>query len=306
MCEKEILLETSHLSVDYPVKKTSIFEKQRYLQAVTDVSIQIYKGETFGLVGESGCGKSTFANATLGLQKPTTGKLLFEGEDFEEKSVRRRTLSGGETMIPVKVLAVRYLAGADPALCRGLRVPEHCTSLAMVTTDCDDATYIALDEATKAAEVEVAYSHSFYAGAANASTPNAGEVIGILAARTPGAVRSGMEAALAALDRLGFEEYNGVPYLAHTVTSVGSFLAKEAGVQPGSALAYLIAPPLEGMYAMDAAMKAADVRLCKLYTPPSETNFGGGLLTGTQSACDAACAAFSEAVREVAARPVQQ
>ena len=86
---------------------------------------------------------------------------------------------------------------------------------------------------------------------------------------------------------------------------MGSFLAKEAGVRPGSALAYLIAPPLEGMYALDAALKAADVRLCKLYAPPSETNFGGGLLTGTQSACDAACGAFAAAVREVAARPVE-
>jgi ethanolamine utilization protein EutL len=58
------------------------------------------------------------------------------------------------------------------------------------------------------------------------------------------------------------------------------------------------------MYALDAALKAADVRLCKLYAPPTETNFGGGLLTGTQSACDAACAAFATAVQEVAARPV--
>jgi ethanolamine utilization microcompartment shell protein EutL len=69
------------------------------------------------------------------------------------------------------------------------------------------------------------------------------------------------------------------------------------------AIAYLIAPPLEGMYAMDAALKAADVKLCKLYTPPSETNFGGGLLSGTQSACQAACAAFAAAVSEVAATP---
>ena len=208
-------------------------------------------------------------------------------------------------MIPVNVLAVRYLANASPALCQSLGAPKGYPSLAMLTTDCDDATYIALDAATKAADVEVAYGRSFYAGAANASTPNAGEVIGILAARTPGAVRSGMEAALSALQRLGFAEVNGVPYLAHTVSSVGSFLAKEAGVRVGTALAYLIAPPLEGMYAMDAALKAADVRLCKLYAPPSETNFGGGLLTGTQSACDAACAAFADAVAEVAGRPIE-
>ena len=206
-------------------------------------------------------------------------------------------------MIPVKVLATRILANATPALCQALGAPKGYPSLGLITTDCDDATYIALDAATKAAEVEVAYSRSFYAGAGNASTPNAGEVIGILAAQTPGAVHSGMEAALSALERLGFSETNNVPYLAHTVASAGSFLAKEAGIRQGSALAYLIAPPLEGMYAMDAALKAADVKLCKLYAPPSETNFGGGLLSGTQSACEAACAAFAEAVKEVAARP---
>ncbi len=206
-------------------------------------------------------------------------------------------------MIPVKVLAVRYLANATPALCAALGAPKGYPSLGMLTTDCDDATYIALDAATKAAEVEVAYGRSFYAGAANASTPNAGEVIGILAGPTPGDVKSGMEAALAALQRVGFEETNGVPYLAQTVSSVGSFLAKEAGVSRGSAVAYLIAPPLEAMYALDAALKASDVTLCKLYAPPSETNFGGGLLTGTQSACDAACAAFATAVAKVATRP---
>ena len=206
-------------------------------------------------------------------------------------------------MIPVKVLAVRILANATPALCQALGAPKGYPSLGLITTDCDDATYIALDAATKAAEVEVAYGRSFYAGAANASTPNAGEVIGILAGPTPGDVKSGMEAALSALQRVGFEESNGVPYLAHTVASVGSFLAKEAGVPRGSAVAYLIAPPLEAMYAMDSALKASDTKLCKLYTPPSETNFGGGLLTGTQSACDASCAAFAVAVAEVAARP---
>ena len=56
---------------------------------------------------------------------------------------------------------------------------------------------------------------------------------------------------------------------------------------------------------INAAMKAADVKLCKLYSPPSETNFGGGLLSGTQSACDAACAAFASAVAEAAERPVE-
>ena len=209
-------------------------------------------------------------------------------------------------MIPVKVLAVQYLNNADPALTAALGADSRDRSLGLLTTDCDDATYIALDEATKAAQVRVCYGRSFYAGSANASTPNAGEVIGILSGQTPGAVKSGMEAALRALERIGFEETKGVPYLAHTVSSAGTFLAGEAGVPVGSSLAYLIAPPLEAMYAMDGALKAADVKLCKLYNPPSETNFGGGLLTGTQSACTAACAAFAQAVAEVAAAPYRK
>jgi ethanolamine utilization protein EutL len=209
-------------------------------------------------------------------------------------------------MIPVTVLALQYIPNAAPALCEGLGVPRSSPSLGLLTTDSDDATYIALDAATKAADVTVSYGRSFYAGAANASTPYAGEVIGILSGATPGAVRSGMAAAVSALERVGFQEVGGVPYLAHTVSSCGSFLAAEAKVRPGAALAYLIAPPLEAMVGLDAALKAADVRLCKLYAPPSETNFGGGLLTGTQSACDAACNAFAAAVHKVATKPIEQ
>ena len=204
-------------------------------------------------------------------------------------------------MIPVKVLAVQYLSAVSPELSRAFGTEAPC--LGLISTDSDDPTYLALDQATKDAQVTVCYGRSFYAGAANATTPYAGEVIGVLAGPTPGAVRSGMESALRELERVGFEEVNGVPCLAHTVSRCGSFLAKEAGVGEGTPLAYLIAPPLESMYALDLALKAADVKLCKLYRPPTETNFGGGLLTGTQSACAAACAAFREAVAKVARQP---
>ena len=204
-------------------------------------------------------------------------------------------------MIPVNVLAVRYLSSVPEAMRKALGTEDAC--LGLITTDSDDPTYIALDQATKDAQLTVCYGRSFYAGAGNATTPYAGEVLGILAGPTPGAVRSGMESALSELERVGFEDVNGVPCLAHTVSRCGSFLSKEAGVPEGSPLAYLIAPPLESMYALDAALKAANVKLCKLYTPPTETNFGGGLLTGTQSACAAACAAFRDAVAEVARTP---
>ncbi|MBR3979400.1 MAG: ethanolamine utilization microcompartment protein EutL [Oscillospiraceae bacterium] len=200
-----------------------------------------------------------------------------------------------------KVLAVQFLDNADPGLCKKLGTKNRC--LGFLTADSDDVTYIALDEATKAAEVEAVYGASFYAGAANATTPYAGEVLGVLAGASPGAVRAGMERAVTVAETLDFAEAAGVPYLAHTVSSCGSFLAKEAGVAVGSALAYLIAPPLESMVALEGALKAAEVKLCKLYNPPSPTNFGGGLLTGSRSACEAACGEFARIVGEVSKSP---
>ena len=87
---RDILLETRNLSVEFPLKKKSFFEKQKILSAVSDVSIQIRKGETFGLVGESGCGKSTFANATLGFVKPRSGEIYFNGQPLYAEKRRCR------------------------------------------------------------------------------------------------------------------------------------------------------------------------------------------------------------------------
>lgn len=85
--KEEILLKTSGLSVNFPVKKAFPFGKKEYVQAVTDVSIEMKKGETFGLVGESGCGKSTFANASLGILKPTEGEIFYKGQDVQNMDV---------------------------------------------------------------------------------------------------------------------------------------------------------------------------------------------------------------------------
>lgn len=210
-------------------------------------------------------------------------------------------------LMKVTVLATHTIANVSDAVAEELELPADYRSIGIITTDCDDATYCALDEATKAAAVEVVYGKSFYAGAKNASTKYAGEVIGILAGPTPAEVASGLRAAVEFLEGgVGFHSANtddSVVYFAHTVSRTGTYLSKQAGVNEGEALAYLVAPPLEAVTGLDEAMKAADVRLVELFAPPSPTNFGGGLLTGTQSACKAACAAFAQAVTDVAARP---
>lgn len=210
-------------------------------------------------------------------------------------------------VMKTNILATHLIANVSESLAESLALPQSHRSIGIITTDCDDATYCALDEATKKAAVEVVYGKSLYAGAANASTKFAGEVIGILAGPNPAEVSSGLRAAVDFLESgVGFRSANeddSVVYFAHTVSRTGSYLAQVAGVQEGEALAYLIAPPLEAILGLDEALKASDVTLVTLYEPPSETNFGGGLLTGTQSACEAAAAAFEAAVLEVAQRP---
>lgn len=208
--------------------------------------------------------------------------------------------------LPVKVLAAQVIANLSDGLLQQLGGNPSHRAIALLSTDCDDATYIALDEATKRANVEVIYAQSLYAGAANASTRLAGEVIGILAGPTPAEVESGLRGALECLTELGFRSASpkdDVVYLAHTVARTGSYLSKAAGIQTGQAIAYLIAPPVEAIVGLDAALKAAEVSIGTLYRPPTETNFAGALLSGSQSACRAACEAFASAVERVAAVP---
>lgn len=210
---------------------------------------------------------------------------------------------------PVKasVMATRIIPNVAADMAQELGLLPGEKSLAIITADCDDVTYTALDEATKKADCRVAYAKSFYAGAANANTALAGEVIGILAAPNPAEARAGLEACVDVIENVAHfisaNDDDSVCYYAHCISRTGSYLSEGAGISEGEALAYLIAPPLEAMYGVDAALKAADVRMCVLYAPPSETNFGGALLTGSQSACKSACEAFAAAVEQVADQP---
>lgn len=207
------------------------------------------------------------------------------------------------------VLSVRIIPNPEPLLLRSLEVPEGHRSLGLITTDCDDVSYAALDEATKKAEVSVAYARSMYAGSGNASTRLAGEFIGILSAPGPAQARSGLEAAIDFIENqatfYSADEGNTIPYFAHCIAQTGSYLSRQAEVPEGTPMAYLIAPPMEAMVGLDEALKAARVELKVFYGPPTETNFAGGLLVGKQYACQMACEAFARTVRSIAADPLR-
>lgn len=78
----EPLLQVEHLKKYYPIGSGWFGQSQQFVKAVDDISFTVQKGETFGLVGESGCGKSTTGRSLLRLIEPTGGKVLFEGEDI--------------------------------------------------------------------------------------------------------------------------------------------------------------------------------------------------------------------------------
>ena len=168
--------------------------------------------------------------------------------------------------VRASVLATKIIPNVAPDMAKELGLLPGEKSLALVTSDCDDVTYTALDEATKKADCRVAYAKSFYAGAANANTKLAGEIIGILAAPNPAEAKAGLAACVDMIENVchfvSANEDDTIVYYAHCISRTGSYLSEGAGIAEGEALAYLIAPPLEAMYGVDAALKAADVRLC--------------------------------------------
>lgn len=86
----DALIRVSHLSKSF-VAATNFFGRPTsFVRAVDDVSFTIGRGEAFGLVGESGCGKTTIGKMLVGLLKPTSGRIYFEGEDVTDASPRRR------------------------------------------------------------------------------------------------------------------------------------------------------------------------------------------------------------------------
>ncbi len=206
------------------------------------------------------------------------------------------------------VLSVQIIPNADTGLLKNLNADEDVRSLGIITTDCDDVSYAALDEATKKANCKVVYARSMYAGSSNASTAFAGEFIGILGSLDPAEVKSGVQAAVDYIENdaafYSANDDDSVVYFAHCISRTGSYLSGQAGVPEGTAMAYLIAAPQEAICGMDEALKKADVEMKVFYGPPSETNFAGGLLTGEQAACKAACEAFEQRIMKIANNPI--
>ncbi|AEB06284.1 oligopeptide/dipeptide ABC transporter, ATPase subunit [Coriobacterium glomerans PW2] len=89
--DRDILLEVQHLTKRFVGKSSFLGKTLSHVHAVDDVSFRIRRGEAFGLVGESGCGKTTVGKLLVNLLEPTSGKIIFEGRDLTAMGSRQRT-----------------------------------------------------------------------------------------------------------------------------------------------------------------------------------------------------------------------
>ena len=214
------------------------------------------------------------------------------------------------TIPPTKprVLSAQLIPSPHPDLLNSLGSARKKGSYGLITCDRNHALFTALDEATKASPVTVLYAKSFYAGNVGTSGPLAGEAMGILHGDDDEIVREGLKATVQMLEDFAFyymtPSGREIPFYPHVVSSLGTFLSKEAGLKAGEPMAYLIAPPIESIVALDAALKASDTNLIKHFAPPTETNFGGGYLSGSLDACEAAAMAFAQKLIAISEQPM--
>ncbi len=90
MAQKEVLLEVKNLTKHFVVERSFFGKPLSVLKAVDNVSFKIYKGEALGLVGESGCGKSTIGKMLVNLYTPTDGKIIYDGVELTALKPRQR------------------------------------------------------------------------------------------------------------------------------------------------------------------------------------------------------------------------
>ena len=124
----DILLEINNLKMYFPVTSGMLFQRTvAYVKAVDDVTFSVRRGETLGLVGESGCGKTTTGRCILQLYKPTSGQVMFEGQDLTQLGTKQMRAMRREMQVifqdPYSSLNPRMTAGniiGEPLIVHGL------------------------------------------------------------------------------------------------------------------------------------------------------------------------------------------
>ncbi|MGL4606483.1 MAG: ethanolamine utilization microcompartment protein EutL [Eubacteriaceae bacterium] len=211
----------------------------------------------------------------------------------------------GEKSGNAKVTSAKLLTAVEDIMIEKFELPENHIDIGIFTTNCDEAGYVALDEATKKSNVTGDFARSTYGGK---GTANGGEFFGVISGPSIDDVESGLRYIIDFVNtKAGLYKANddgSVTYFSQCVSRIGSYFAKRLNLPEGSSIAYVSAPPLEGMVGVDEALTSADVEVVEFFSPPTVSNRSGAILTGTQSACETACKAFAKAVEDCVEDPL--
>lgn len=154
------LIAIKDLKVWFPVRKGILSRTVGHIRAVDGISVDIGKGETLGLVGESGCGKTTFGRALLQLEKIYAGQILLEGTDLIEKS-RHKTGGMGRTM---QMVFQDPLSSLNPRMPVVDIVTEGMAEFKMLQSDRRSHAAALLNEVGLSEDIMDRYPHEFSGG----------------------------------------------------------------------------------------------------------------------------------------------
>ncbi|MBR5046600.1 MAG: BMC domain-containing protein [Eubacterium sp.] len=187
-------------------------------------------------------------------------------------------------------------------------VPDDHQSVGLISCDVEDVMNFALDDASKKARIKVLHVETVYGGVAHAWSRYGGEITAVISGPKVEDVRSGINYIREYIEnKCGLyviDDDESMAYYVDYMPRIGRFNQEKLGLPPDTALAYLVATPIEATYALDHALKSSDTRIIDFFEPPTRVNTGGALLYGTEAACKSAVAAFAKAVEYCYAHPM--
>ena len=160
MEERKVILETKHLSKQFTIRSKKLFEQPKILHALDDVSLQLYEGETLGVIGESGCGKSTLGRTIIGLHKQTSGEVIYNGKPVPPGSKK------GEFCREIQMVFQDPYSSLNPRVTCGKLVEEPLLihHLCSSQKERNDVVAHLLEEVGLSAQYFYRYPHEFSGG----------------------------------------------------------------------------------------------------------------------------------------------
>nr|WP_320025493.1 ethanolamine utilization microcompartment protein EutL [uncultured Acetobacterium sp.] len=199
--------------------------------------------------------------------------------------------------LKAKVISAKLLTAVEEIMIKKFELPENHSDIGIFTTETDEAGYVAIDEATKEANITAAYARSSYGGV---GCENGGQMLGVISGTSIDDVKAGLNYIVDFISRksglYSANEDGSITYFAQTIASIGSYFSNRLNLPKGTAIAYVAAPPLEGIIGVDEVLRTTEVTVVEFWDTPTTTNRSGAIFTGTSSDCDAACRTFAQAV----------